>query len=102
MSRGVRQKLQEKCLKATLLAHGEFAPSLPPDWSCEPPILDGAYVTQQNPPWLRNTEYTARCRSGLIVFNDATSTSFKIKCGSDLEWENPEDWPRCVESEYFI
>ena len=72
------------------------------DWSCPTLTIDNAYLAQRNPPYRRSTNYTVRCDSGLILFNDASSTSYKITCDQDLNWVgDPQDWPKCVESKWL-
>ena len=72
------------------------------DWTCPRLTIENAYVTRRNPPYSRNTNYTVKCNSGLVLLNDATSTSYKITCDQDLNWVgNTSTWPQCVESKYL-
>ena len=72
------------------------------DWTCPPLTIENASVNRKNPPYSRNTNYTVKCNSGLVLLNDATSTSYKITCDQDLNWVgNTSTWPKCVESKYL-
>ena len=72
------------------------------DWTCPPLTIENASVNRKNPPYSRNTNYTVKCNSGLVLLNDATSTSYKITCDQDLNWVgNTSTWPQCVESKYL-